>query len=86
VIHEKKIFEDLSKFSLFCPLLDPKRVQTLYLNKSELPSPNKRPKGPVTLTWFSNPLGFVGFFSTKFYIYLVLAIMEQFKIPYLCKL
>jgi len=48
---------------------------------------NKRPKGPVALTWFSNPFSFVGFFffSTKFYIYLVLAIMEQFKIPYLCK-
>jgi len=35
VIHEKKIFEDLSKFSLFCP----KRGQPLYLNKSESPIP-----------------------------------------------
>jgi len=39
VVHEKKIFEDLSKFSLFCPLLGPKRGQPLYLNKSESPSP-----------------------------------------------
>jgi len=23
LVHEKKIFEDLSKFSLFCPLLGP---------------------------------------------------------------
>jgi len=23
VVHEKKIFEDLTKFSLFCPLLGP---------------------------------------------------------------
>jgi len=33
------MFEDLSKFSLFCPLLGPKRGQPLYLNKSEYPSP-----------------------------------------------
>jgi len=26
LVHEKKIFEDLSKFSLFCPLLGPKEV------------------------------------------------------------
>jgi len=39
VIHEKKIFEDLSNFSLFCPLLGVKRGQSLYLNKSESPSP-----------------------------------------------
>jgi len=35
VVHEKKIFEDLTKFSL----LGPKRGQPLYLNKSEYPSP-----------------------------------------------
>jgi len=35
VVHEKKIFQDLSRFSLFCPLLGPKRRQPLYLNKSE---------------------------------------------------
>jgi len=40
VVHEKKIFEDLTKFSLFWPLLGPKRRQLLYLNKSESPSPN----------------------------------------------
>jgi len=34
VVHEK-IFEDLSKFSLFCPLMG----QPLYLNKFESPSP-----------------------------------------------
>jgi len=39
VVHEKNIFEDLSKCSLLCPLLGPKRGQTLYLNKSESPSP-----------------------------------------------
>jgi len=39
VVHEKKIFEDLSKFSLFCPLLGSKMGQPLYLNKSESPSP-----------------------------------------------
>jgi len=39
LVHEKKIFEDLSKFSLFFPLLGPKRGQPLYLNKSESPSP-----------------------------------------------
>jgi len=38
VVHEK-IFEDLSKFSLFCPLLGPKGGQPLYMNKSESPSP-----------------------------------------------
>jgi len=38
VVH-KKIFEVLSKFSLFCPLLGPKRSQPHYLNKSESPSP-----------------------------------------------
>jgi len=32
VVHEKKIFEDLSKFSLFCPLLGPKMGQPFYLN------------------------------------------------------
>jgi len=35
VVHEKKIFEDLSKFSLFSP----KRGQPLYLNKLESPFP-----------------------------------------------
>jgi len=39
VVHENKIFEDLTKFSLFCPLLGPKRGQPLYLNKSESSSP-----------------------------------------------
>jgi len=37
-VHEKKIFEDLSKLSLFCPLLGPKRGQPLYMNKFESPS------------------------------------------------
>jgi len=40
VVHEKKIFEVLTKCSLLCPLLDPKRGQPLYLNKSEFQSPN----------------------------------------------
>jgi len=40
VVREKKIFENLTKFSLFCPLLRPKRGQPLYLNKSESPSQN----------------------------------------------
>jgi len=31
VVHEKKTFKDLSKFSLFCPFLGPKRGQPLYL-------------------------------------------------------
>jgi len=35
VVHEKKIFEDLSNFSLFCPLLG----QPLYLNKIWIPIP-----------------------------------------------
>jgi len=39
LVHEKKIFEDLSKFSLFCPLLGPKRGQPIYLNISESSSP-----------------------------------------------
>jgi len=39
VVHEKKIFQDLSKFSLLCPLLGPKMGQPLYLNKSESPPP-----------------------------------------------
>jgi len=39
VVHEKKNFEVLSKLSLFCPLLDAKRGQPLYLNKSVSPSP-----------------------------------------------
>jgi len=39
VVHEKNIFEDLLKFSLFSPLLGPKRCQPLYLNKYESPSP-----------------------------------------------
>jgi len=39
VVHKKKIFEDFSKLSLFCPLLGPKRGQPLYLNKSEFTSP-----------------------------------------------
>jgi len=32
VVHKKTIFEDLSKFSLFCPLLGPKGDQPLYLD------------------------------------------------------
>jgi len=39
VVHEKKIFEDLSKVSIFCHLLGPKGGQPLYLNKSESPCP-----------------------------------------------
>jgi len=31
VVHEKKIFEDSSKCSLFCPLLGPKRGRPYYL-------------------------------------------------------
>jgi len=31
VVRENKIFEDLSKCSLCCPLLGPKRRQPLYL-------------------------------------------------------
>jgi len=34
VVHEKKLFEDLSKISLFCPLLGPKSGQLICLNKS----------------------------------------------------
>jgi len=40
VVHEKKIFEDLTTFSLFYPFLGPKRGQPLYWNKSESPFPN----------------------------------------------
>jgi len=36
VIHEKTIFEDLSKCSLFCHLLGPKRGQPLYVNIFQL--------------------------------------------------
>jgi len=32
VVHEKKIFEDLSIFFLFCPFFGPKSGQPLYLN------------------------------------------------------
>jgi len=40
VVDEKNFFfKDLSKCALFCPLLGTKRGQTLYLNKSESPSP-----------------------------------------------
>jgi len=39
VVHEKKIFQDSSKFSLFCLLFGPKSGQPLYLNKCEFPSP-----------------------------------------------
>jgi len=38
VVQEKKIFEDLSIFSLFGPLLGTKRVQSLHLNKSKYSS------------------------------------------------
>jgi len=38
VVHEKKMFEDLTKFSLFCPLLGLKRGQPLFMHKSESPS------------------------------------------------
>jgi len=49
VVHEKKIFEDLSKFSFFCPLLGPKRGQPLYLNKSESPPPSIFPASLVEI-------------------------------------
>jgi len=39
VVQERKFFEDLSKFSLFYPLLGPKRGHPFYLNISESPSP-----------------------------------------------
>jgi len=39
VVYEKKIFEVLSTFSLFYPLLGPKRGQPLYLNLSVSLSP-----------------------------------------------
>jgi len=40
VVHEKKIFKELSKFPLFCPLnAPPLRGQHLDLNKSESPFP-----------------------------------------------
>jgi len=39
VVYEKKIFKDLSKFPLFCPLNGPLRGQPLDLNKSESPFP-----------------------------------------------
>jgi len=58
----------------------------IYYNGNEIKL-NKRPKGPVTLNWFSQIHWALwgGFFSTKFYTYMALAIMEQFKIPYLYK-
>jgi len=38
VVHEKKIFEDLSKFSLYCPLLGRKRVSPFtWLNLNPHP-------------------------------------------------
>jgi len=37
VVQEKKIFEDLTKVSLFCPLLGPKRGQPLYSNLNPFP-------------------------------------------------
>jgi len=40
VVHEKKIFEDLTQVSLYCPLLGPERDQPLFMNKSEFPYPN----------------------------------------------
>jgi len=43
VVHEKMIFEDLSKVSLFCPLVGPTSGQPLYLNKSESPFPKMFP-------------------------------------------
>jgi len=43
VVHEKKIFEYLSKFSLFCPLFGPKRGQPLYLNNLNPHSPSMFP-------------------------------------------
>jgi len=39
VVNEKKLFKDLSKFSLFCPLNGPLKVQTLDLNRTESPFP-----------------------------------------------
>jgi len=38
VVHQRMIFEDLSKFALFCSLLGPKGGQPLYLN-----NPNPHP-------------------------------------------
>jgi len=49
VVYEKKIFEDLSKFSLNLPLIGPKRSQSLYLNKSESPSPKYVPTNLVEI-------------------------------------
>jgi len=50
---------------------------------------NKRPKGPVALTWFSQihwALCGVFFFSTKFYIYIWhWQLWNNYKIFYLCK-
>jgi len=43
VVHEKKIFKDLSKFPIFCPLNGPLRGQPLDLNKSESPFPEILP-------------------------------------------
>jgi len=37
-VHEKKIFEDLTIFPLFCPLFGTKSGQPLFINKSESPS------------------------------------------------
>jgi len=39
VVHEKKIFKDLLKFPLFCPLNGPLSTQPLDLYKSESSSP-----------------------------------------------
>jgi len=39
VVHEKKIFKDLSNFSPSCPLICSLRDQRFEINKSEFPSP-----------------------------------------------
>jgi len=39
VVHEKKIFKDLSNFPLFGPLNGPLGGQPLHFNKSESPFP-----------------------------------------------
>jgi len=43
-------FEDVSKLSLFWPLLGPKSGKPLYLNKSESPSPSMFPTKLVEIS------------------------------------
>jgi len=40
LVHEKKIFEHLTKFSLFCPLLGPKSVICKSKEKVQTKCPN----------------------------------------------